>query len=230
MGKPLVIEFVGLPGAGKTTVLHQVAPQLKAEKFSIAQRSEILQSWQKQSVLQKILKLIPQSQDQWSVLLHSLAFAAQVKPTNRQSFSKASRIFSNAKRLDAIRPDYQFVLLDQGVLQETWSVGITGTPPAPTALRQVLSTFVKSRSIAIVYFNIDAETALQRIQARSTASSRFDQMQSDVARSRLVQYQPLLEEIVSCSRSLGVPILEVDSTRPIEEKAEKITHWIINQA
>lgn len=239
---PLIIEFVGLPGAGKTTVLHQVIPPLQAEGLSIVHRDQILQSWQNHHWAQRTVKLIPQTHNQWSILFQSLSFAAQVKPTTLQSFSKATKIFSNAKRLDAVynqalqvtksnlplapHRNRQIVLLDQGLLQEIWSVGITGHPPTSTSLRQVLAPLVKMRSLAIVYFKIDVETALQRIQSRSTASSRFDQMKLEVARSRLVQHAPVLEEIVSCSQTLGTPALEINSQQSIAAKVEKIASWI----
>lgn len=243
---PLIVEFVGLPGAGKTTVLQQVAAQLKSENRSIVQRDEILTAWRRSSRLHRSLNLIPQTQVQWQVLLQSLRFATQVKPVNLQSFSKASKIFSNAKRLDAVcngtfqsikgaetgsnhLGTCQVILLDQGLLQETWSVGITGQPPATTALQSVLSTLVQSRSMAIVWFKIDIETALQRIQNRPTHNSRFDQMQLDAARSRLEQYAPFLEDIIACTQTLGVPLLEVDATQAVEEKTKNITHWITNQ-
>lgn len=246
---PLIVEFVGLPGAGKTTVLQQVAAQLKSENQSIVQRDEILTAWRRSSRLHRSLNLIPQNQTQWQVLLQSLIFATQVKPVNLQSFSKASKIFSNAKRLDAVcngtfhsmngaatesnhsafDRTCQAILLDQGLLQETWSVGITGQPPTTTALQSILSTLVQSRAMAIISFKIDIETALQRIQNRPTHNSRFDQMQLDAARSRLEQYAPFLEDIVACTQALGVPLLEIDATQAIEEKTKKITHWIADQ-
>ncbi|MDZ7957337.1 MAG: AAA family ATPase [Aulosira sp. DedQUE10] len=243
---PLILEFVGLPGAGKTTVCHEVASLLKEQGVSLVAGDEILYQWKQQSNWQQLRKLIPQTQNQWQILLHSLFLASQVKPTNGQSFSKAAKIFTNVKRLDAIarshsvseisaapraiarHQDPQIILLDQGLLQETWSVGITGTTPALENVRQELALLFHQRPMAIVYFQIDVDTALERVQNRPTAESRFDRMHPEAAQQLLSKYVSYLQEIISCTQTFNIPILEIDSSLPIDEKAQNILFWINN--
>jgi thymidylate kinase len=225
---PVLIEFVGLPGAGKTTVFHQVVTQLRSEGIAIIPRDEILQQWRNTAGFQKILQLVPKTQNHWSVLLQSQGLAAQVKPLTWQSFVKAGKIFSNLKRIDAIASDRRcpLILLDQGLLQEIWSVGITGSPPSREHLQQMLTLLFYQRSTAVVHFEIDIATAQCRLQNRPTESSRFDLMQSEVAHSLLSTYAPYLQEILNCTRSLDIPVLQIDGSLPVKEKAEKVTHWI----
>jgi thymidylate kinase len=228
MGKrltPLVVEFLGLPGVGKTTVLSPVAAQLQAAGISIVLRNEILQQWQALSGLQRLRQWMPSTLNQWQVLMQSVGLAAQVKPINLPSFSKAVKIFSNLKRLDQIQSP-QLVLLDQGMLQETWSVGITGEPPTEVQLRSRLAPLFDQRSLAIVYFKADPNLALDRLQQRSTQNSRLNQMSPQTAQAMLSRYAPYLDDILATARSRQAPILEIDSDRPVAEKAEKIAHWI----
>jgi len=225
---PLVVEFVGLPGAGKTTVFREVVTQLRREGITVIPRDEMLQQWQNLSLLQRLLRLIPQTRNQWSVLWHSVSFAAQVKPINLASFHKVAQLFANVSRLDAIAPSQGcgVILLDQGFLQEVWSVGITGSFPSSLQIQSELSCLLRLRRMAIVEFNIDVETALGRIQGRPTQESRFDRMQPQEARSRLLQYEAGLQAVIQGTKVFAPRFMEVDSTHSIEEKANKIVRWI----
>ncbi|MBE9083631.1 MULTISPECIES: AAA family ATPase [unclassified Tolypothrix] len=242
--QPLILEFVGLPGAGKTTVCREVASRLNNQGVSLVGGDEILQQWKQQSTWQRLIKLIPQTLNQWQILLYSLFLAFQVKPINKQSFAKAAKIFANVKRLDAIAfgaarsaiarsaapspQNSQIILLDQGLLQETWSVGITGTTPSAESIKQELALLFHQRPMAIVYFQIDVDTALKRIQNRPTAESRFDRMHPEAAQQLLSKYVAYLQEIVNCAQSFNIPILEIDSSLPIDEKAQRILTWMNN--
>ncbi len=232
-GQSLILEFVGLPGAGKTTICREVASQLNNQGVSFVSGDEILQQWRQQSTWQRLIKLIPQTQNQWQILLYSLFLASQVKPTNRQSFSKAAKIFANVKRLDAIArsaaprtQNSQIILLDQGLLQETWSVGITGTTPSAESIKQELALLFHQRPMAIVYFQIDVDTALERIQNRPTSESRFDRMHPEAAQQLLSRYVAYMQKIVNCAHTFNIPILEIDSSLPIDEKAKSILSWM----
>ena len=225
---PWVVEFVGLPGAGKTTVFHPVVSQLITEGTLLVARNEILQQWQKTDWANKIWQLAPSNLNQWNILIQALGLALRVKPLTSQSFLKAGKVFSNLKRIDSTIC-YQrapLIVLDQGLLQEIWSVGITGNPPSTEHLMPVLTSLFQSRSIAVVYFKIDVETAGDRLQSRPTKGSRFDWMQPEVSSALLSNYAPYLQDILNCTRSLNIPVLSIDASLPIETKTETITRWI----
>lgn len=227
---PIVLEFIGLPGAGKTTVFHQVVAQLKQQGVSVAAGDEILRNWKQQPIWQRLWKLIPQSQNQWQILRKSLLLATQVKPTNWLSFSKAIKTYANLKRIDAIAQtnNEQLLLLDQGLLQEIWSIGITGTTPALADIKEELALIFSQRSIAIVDFQINIETAIHRIKNRPTEESRFDLMSQEAAQLLLSQYAPYLQDIINCAQTFDIPVLEIDSTLSVDEKTQQIVSWIDN--
>ncbi|MGB5715362.1 MAG: hypothetical protein WBM44_31175, partial [Waterburya sp.] len=157
--KPLIVEFVGLPGAGKTTVSQQVALKLRERGLQIVFRDEILKQWHGENVLQKAIQLVPDNLNHWNILINSLTFALQVKPINQQSFSKAAKIFTNVKRNDAVArtKDCEIILLDQGLLQETWSVSITGSPPQTKYLKRSITPLFHNRSTIIIYCQLDID-------------------------------------------------------------------------
>ena len=231
---PLVVEFVGLPGSGKTTLSHQVTAKLKAKGITIISREEILRKWHQENALQKLFKLFASDFNQWNILINSLTFAAQVKPINLFSFLQAGKVFFNVKRNDAVlrAGNYQLILLEQGLLQEAWSVVITGSLTKLSYLkREMLSLFYK-RSIIIVNLKIDLNTSVSRMQNRvrkKKKDSYFELMDSEQAYSLVTKYFPYLQEIIDCARIAEIPILEIDSSLPVEENSEEIVNWIVNQ-
>lgn len=224
---PWVVEFVGLPGAGKTTVFHPVVSQLTAEGIPLVARDEILQKWQQTAWAKKVCQLMPNNPNQWHILLQALRLALRVKPQTRQSFAKAGKVFSNLKRIDSTIRYRQcpLIMLDQGLLQEIWSVGITGHPPSTAQLMPVLTSLRQSREIAVVHFQVDIETAGDRLKNRSTQRSRFDRMRPKDSSALLSHYAPYLQDILDCVRSLDIPILSIDGSLPITTKAEIIARW-----
>ena len=231
---PLVVEFVGLPGSGKTTVSHLVTSKLKAKGIKIISREEILQQWHQQKVLQKLLKLFSSNSNQWNILRDSLIFAAQVKPINLQSFLRAGKVFVNVKRNDDVvdAGNCQIILLEQGLLQTVWSIVITGSLPQLSYPKRAMTDLFDNRSIAVINCNIDLNTAVSRIKNRprkKKKDSYFDLMDSKSLHYLLTKYFPYLQEIVHCAQTAKIPILEVDSSVTVEENSEKIVSWIVNQ-
>ena len=229
--KPLIVELVGLPGAGKTTISKQIALKLREQNLQIVSRDEILRRWQQENVFQKAIQLLPNNLNYWEILINSLAFSLQVKPINQQSFSRATKIFTNLRRNDLVTrsKDCEIILLDQGVLQEIWSASITGSPPHTKYLKREMTPLFHNRSMAIIYCQIDIDSSLHRIQNRTTMKSRFDLMDSTTAYSLLKKYSSYLQEIVNCARTCEIPILELDSSQTIESQSKKAVNWITNQ-
>jgi len=227
----LTVEFVGLPGVGKTTVSQQVALKLRERNLRIVSRNEILNQWRQKNIWQKVFKLIFNNFNQWQILINSLIFASKVKPINCQSFLKAAKIFVNVKRNDAAATskDFDIVLLDQGSLQETWSVIVTGNTPEIKYLKREIISLFYNRQALIVYCQIDIETSLQRIQNRQTNNSRFDLMDTAQAYSVLEKYTSYLEEIIDCGRACNTSVLELNSSITIPLQVEKVVDWIANQ-
>ena len=229
--KPLIVELVGLPGAGKTTLSKQLVSKFKERGLQVIFRDKILHQWHQKNPWQKLMQLLPHNFNHWNILINSLIFALQVKPINRQSFSKAIKIFTNAKRNDTVfqSSDCDLILLDQGLLQETWSVSVTGSPPATKYLKQEITLLFHNRPTIVLHCQIDIDTALSRVQNRQTMTSRFDLMDANQAHSILEKYSLYLDEIVSCARINKIPILEIDSSRSIAEQSEKAIGWIESQ-
>lgn len=229
---PLIVEFVGLPGAGKTTVAYKVAEKLCSQEVHIISRSEIISQWHQINGLRKIFRLFPLDANHWQVLTHALKLSLQVAPTTWWSIIQAAKVFSNVKRNDDVVQDrnYQVLLLDQGPLQEVWSILLKGELSQKKLLEKAVSPIFKERRISVVHSKVAMKTALGRIQGRPRKlECPFDQMEKDKAYTSLLQYSPYLQEIVTYAQASGAPVLEVDSASPVEQQATEISNWIIQQ-
>ena len=135
------------------------------------------------------------------------------------------KIFTNVKRNDAVAcvNHCDVILLDQGLLQEIWSVGITGNPPHGKFLKREINPLFLDRSTLIIYCQLDVNTALKRIQNRQTKNSRFDRLNSTQAYSLMKKYAAYLEEIISCARACQLPILELNGSQAIKSQSQKLS-------
>ncbi|MEM8830727.1 MAG: hypothetical protein AAGE96_15405 [Cyanobacteria bacterium P01_G01_bin.19] len=231
---PLMVEFVGLPGSGKTTLSNLVAFKLESKGIKIVSREEILKQWHQKKALSKLFKLFTFNSNQWNILRNSLTFAAQVKPINLQSFLRAGRVFVNVKRNDDLvrARNCQIILLEQGLLQTIWSIVITGSLPQFSYPKRTMVTLFDHRSIAIVNCKLDLNTAVSRIKNRprkKIKDSYFDLMDSKQVYDLLTKYCPYLQEIINWVKTEEIPMLEVDSSLTLEENSEKIANWIVSQ-
>lgn len=228
----LAVEFVGLPGAGKTTVSERVGKRLRADGIQLVMRNEVLEKWHQASVYEKLFQLFPARPDHWRILLSSLIFALQVRPISWWSISKAIKTFSNIKRNDTVAEteDYQLILLDQGPMQEAWSVMMAGELSRSKYLKREITLLADKRPTVIVYFKLDIDTAISRIQERPTKQNcPFDLMSPIKAQSSLLNYFPYLQKIVDYARNSGVPVLEIDASSSIDEQSDEIAKWIASQ-
>ena len=228
----LAVEFVGLPGAGKTTVSQKVGTRLRAEGIQLVMRNEVLEEWHQASNWKKLLQLFPAHLNHWHILISSLVLAFQVKPISWWSISKAIKTFSNIKRNDTVAQtgDCQLLLLDQGPMQEAWSVMMAGTLSRSEYLKKEIMLLADRRPTAIVYFKLDVDTAIFRIQKRPRKQNcPFDLMSPVKAHASLLNYFPYLQKIVEYARDCGVPVLEIDASSSIDEQSDEIVEWISNK-
>lgn len=230
---PWIIEFVGLPGAGKSTVSAEVIRRLCSSGIPTISRSQILDQWRSTNLCIRLLQLIPYRINHWEVLLRSLVFAIRVYPINQWSLLQSLKVFVNVRRNDAVANSSksdQLIVLDQGAIQELWSVGIAGSPPDFAALNRSIAPILENRRLAIVYCKADIDTALARINLRQQKHDcRFDVMELTKARASLMRYFPYLKEAVHYGQHVGVPILEIDSACEIEQQSKQILNWIKTQ-
>lgn len=175
-GKTVVIEFVGPPGAGKTTSCHCFTELLRRKSFHVLTRQDIHAYLKRMNLPAKsflILRIILLRFHRFCYYtfilgLHGIYSAdALYRYLRLTVYQKVLHQLLDLKKAD-------IVILDQWLIQELWSATIF-KKKSYSRIKHHLQPFY-FKTDAVIFFKIDVETAARRIELRSSSLSRFDRM------------------------------------------------------
>ena len=197
----MIVECVGLPGSGKTTICKLVTLP-HGKKGSIQLRETRLNS-----------KLVRAS---WKVLL--LCCAARPFTLNR---------LKRGMNLVAFLRHYQHrervILLDQGQIQKLWSI-LSGADSYPSRrLHELIASLKPFAPDWIIWVETPVTLAVERIGNRTHGVSRFDRLSPETALALLSERADLLRDLAKqyCSET-KTKFLHLDGTLAPTENALKI--------
>lgn len=227
--QPWMVEFNGLPGAGKTTVAKAVVEQLGLMGYKCLRKALVPRSGSSFSKYYRFFRFCAAHN---RVVLYALSYALRVTPLNRRSlrlglsFLRKLYFIQRAIR-EGRRAGYDIILVGQGLLQYLWSIAAPGNPaPRKNPLR-LLNSIRKEIPDVVVLFDVDIDTAVERISTRARTGSYYDGMAPEVARSLLARNKDSLEEIVNCAVQLnGTRRLTVKGNGGVRETASSIARSI----
>jgi thymidylate kinase len=180
--RPILIEFVGPPGAGKSTIARQVTILLEARGFACACRPPL--------VTGVIDNIVHRRALMWHRVKHSrllfeaLRFQRSIHPSKLPRLrAPLQLLFLDYYIKIMMSRSYDVVIMDQSFIQTLWSVMIFGAEPHHSPLNRLLAPLYSQYlgSMVFVMIDIDAHIAAERARARSREYSRFDQMGLDQA-------------------------------------------------
>lgn len=233
---PLLVEFTGLPGAGKTTITRAVLSELATTGYNCFDLSalgtpEAIEKKEGRlfSKLKTFYYFASSCVNHKRIALNVLLYALQVTPL---SIVSLQRVVTLLLRLDLIKTmmsdSYDLIVLDQGLIQNIWSITATGNPPANNKyLVRLLKSILDETSPAIILVDVDVELAMERINHRLTMRSRFDKMLPDKAADLLAEHKNVFNQVVNCAAQLkGTCYLNVNGSRPIEKNVTLVVQFI----
>jgi hypothetical protein len=163
-------------------------------------------------------------------LAAALRFGLSVRPLNIVSASRAFRVSSWAYGLNRMRSrGFERVILDQGIVQELWSVTLTGSRWSPEALDAVLRGVftVAAVSPALIYLDVGIDEAAARLRQRPIGTSRFDRMGPAEVRGLLSSREAGLKQVFERAVALtGAPWCRIDGERAMEDVCADVMAFV----
>ncbi len=234
MNRPLIIEFAGLPGAGKTTIVDRIIEMERRENFGILSYRDLSRRGSgKNGTAQRLLRVIGAVRllvKKPGMMLRLLRHALLARPLARSRLWFVWGFVALAQELDRRRADtsreYRAELLDQGFVQTLGSIVLPYTPAHAENLGALAACALADWVDGLVWVECSPETALFRVRGRVGGGSRFDCWPDEVFRRNQMTLLQVLGDAVQRAGRAGVPVLAVSAADPPGVNAVRVRAWL----
>lgn len=210
----VTVEFLGLPGVGKSSVSMRAAALLRARGFGVSQPAHAV-GVIPDVVARALVKSWPVGREVLRHPVASLRATAAVIATRQTSRVVLFKMLFNwllvaaLMRRSVSRPGVH--LFDQGIAQGIWSIGLSAADAGIDRCGERLIELVPLPDIVVV-LRASPETVTQRLRRRGGRESRADAWTLD-DHDQLTRAQRVMDEVLGLLRrpagSVGAPRLLV---------------------
>jgi thymidylate kinase len=224
----IVVEFVGLPGAGKSTVAPLLGSAIASRGWSWGSR-EMINGIELHRMIRyrRLIEFYLGHPPEIRAAVRLGSTAPSLTPFRLMQAIKYVSIWSYRLAL-ARRRQYQFLVLDQGVVQDAWSLLLRG-PWRDDVVQAAVSRTILGSGLThlLVYFDIGVDLAAQRIAQRPTRESHFDLLDQGEAVRQLKRQSDRLEALFTrVTDATGVRHCRVDAAQPPAEVCSEIESFV----
>ena len=227
IARPVLVEFLGLSGAGKSAVSHQVAERLRRRGIPVDEPTLTLApAGRRPPWWRRALKSLHVARELVVHPVSSLRSLKSMRATRQQRLRLLFRMGFNWLMLRSLMRTHRrsLHLFDQGAFQALWSIGLEGRRGTLKRVGQRLVATVPAPD-AVVVIEAGAEVVADRLKERGGRESRADRWEpADVVRS-----QHTMNEVKSILRTMsarpgGPRVLRVVNGRhdDVEAVADRI--------
>jgi thymidylate kinase len=236
----LIVEFIGLPGSGKSTLSHAVARFLRDAGESVSERSfEIAHEHGTAGRLLAKLRLFCRTlcRNPGSALALALVIARTGQPNWRD---RAARIFELLFLCGLVAERSQregIHLLDQGFFVGLWSTCFRSSSPTSVPLERLLEIAARCSghppADLVVVLEVEPATAIERLRHRPGTTSRLEQsLESEAGldlelQSAVASLNELRTLLCAEGRPWNVEIVASESSRDGAAQASEVAQLVL---
>lgn len=211
---PLVVELLGQPGAGKTTLAHA------AKTPGLSGRAEVGAAWRQLPAIRKAIIVWRASRD-WTCLAKAVKLVVAEPLLQWDSIVRLARLLVKSHWT---RSQSKPLLLEEGSLQDLWSIYYSAgkMEPDPQLLAPLVRCLYRGVNAKIVLLQADPAIAFDRITGRPDGKSRLDRLPETELRRRLGASAQLPNRLAEAARLAGLPVETLDVSQSVESSAGRL--------
>ena len=225
----LTVEFVGIPGAGKSSVSQRVVLLLRDRGYVVDNLSYRLAHGRSRWVrfLKKSVHVTKEAVFHPVMTLRSLGQIASIPHPSLRILAKMTFNWLLVSALARRGRKPGIHIFDQGIFQGFWSMGFGGDPAAVGESARRLWGFVPPPDLVVV-IEADLPAILHRLKMRQERKSRLDRLfesHPDVLEDCATLLDctiKILEEIRARDASIGAIVLRCEKEGDLDSESQRL--------
>jgi thymidylate kinase len=222
-----VVEFLGLPGAGKSTLADRLLARLAARGLACGGAVDLARL--RGGRIRHYTRAAKFVYQRGRHVPAAMRLAAAVTPATSARWWLAAKLAMWPYRLGIAQARrFETLVLDQGPLQSAWIVLLEGSLLDDRVLADALNDLLAddARAFAFIYVDIAPEVAAVRIETRGPMDAPFDRGRTETQR-RLASHRQQLERVLRVAlERTGAPVLRLDGSASLDENDRRIDAFL----
>jgi thymidylate kinase len=225
-----VIEFVGLPGAGKSTAVAKTIKILSSRGVNVLHRPTIVE---KNSSVRGRISRVRFEIRNYRVRMLGRSFRRSIRPTHIDAKRQLRQCYFLSYYLEAVKGiDCDAMLMSQSVIQSVWAMTVYSEEyDLNEAVRFASSMYGRHpRKTGVVLIDVPSDVAAERVIMRGERGNRFSKIPKPALEGVMATSRSSLVNIASeITSALGLPLLTIDGTKAPNENAASVSEWISSE-
>jgi adenylate kinase family enzyme len=211
------IEFVGMPGAGKSTIVDKI----KDDENHLIGTDDLNKIWMQFNVLQKI-KIVLYSFENirlWIEILKNI-------PANVSCRNCIQRLLKIPIYEAFLKVNENSIVLDQGSLQNVWSIMVRNKRVRRSSIEKLICLLAQDKTIFLV--DVNEGVLVERITSR-TGHSLYDGNEENDIHIAIKNDQDFFYTIQLILKQTNANFYVINNNKEIETAYQNIQSLLVNE-